>query len=70
MTGHLALLEHHLTCRRGLDPGRQPFDQRGTHERVIGAELSVTSILTVQSPNKPSGQVGHLHRVLEAAAGG
>jgi choline dehydrogenase len=32
MSGRLALLEHHLTCRRGLDPGRQPFDQRGPDE--------------------------------------
>jgi hypothetical protein len=40
MTGRLALLEHHLACRRGLDPGRQPFDQRGPDESFESPDLT------------------------------
>jgi choline dehydrogenase len=40
MSGRLALLEHHLTCRRELDPGRQPFDQRGPDESVELPDLT------------------------------
>jgi hypothetical protein len=40
MTGRLALPEHHLTRRRGLDPGRQPFDQRGPDESFESPDLT------------------------------
>jgi hypothetical protein len=40
MSGRLALLEHHLTCRRGLDPGRQPFDQRCPDESFESPDLT------------------------------